>query len=111
LGALDCIANNFHQSAVYENIPEVKKSFVDILIHNIPCDNTQISMAFQYEEKLSAGGISFMPILHKKGDLSHLNAHKIIDLIKFRNFNYSLSDDDAQAKKLLKKLDLTHYSH
>jgi hypothetical protein len=52
-----------------------------------------------------------MPILHKKGDLSHLNAHKIIDLIELKNFNYSLSDDDAQAKKLLKKLDLTHYSH
>jgi len=111
LGALNCIANNLHQSAVYEKIPEVKKSYVDILIHNITRDNTQISMAFQYEEKLSAGRISFVPKLHKKGDLSHLNAHKIIDLIKLKNINYNLSDDDAQAKKLLKKLDLTHYSH
>lgn len=111
LGALNCIANNLHQYAVYKKIPEVEKSYVDILVHNIPTDNTQISMAFQYEEKLTAGKISFVPILHKKGDLSHFNAYKIIDLIKHKNINYNLSDDDAQAKKLLKMLDLTHYSH
>ena len=111
LGALNCIANNLHQYAVYKNIPEVEKSYVDILIHNIPSDNTQISMAFQYEEKLTAGKISFVPILHKKGDLSHLNAYKIIDLIKYKNINYNLSYDDTGAKKLLKMLDLTHYSH
>ena len=111
LSALNCIADNLHKSAVYENIPEIEKSYVDILIHNIPCDRTQISMAFQYEEKLTSGRISFVPILHKKGDLSYLNAHKIIDLIKLKTVDYNTSDDDAGVKKLLKMLDLKHYSH
>lgn len=109
--ALQCIANNSFMFAVYDRIPEVKKSYVDVLIHHIPYNNTQISVAIQYEEKLISNGIVFVPTLHSKGDLAMLNAHKIIDLNKFKAVSFDDLDDSAIIKKLSEMLDLTYYSH
>jgi hypothetical protein len=97
--------------AVYDRIPEVKKSYVDVLIHHIPYNNTQISVAIQYEEKLISNGIVFEPTLHSKGDLAMLNAHKIIDLNTFKAVSFDDLDDSAIIKKLSEMLDLTYYSH
>ena len=109
--ALQCIANNSFKPAVYDSIPEVKKSYVDVLILHVPYHNTQISLAIQYEEKLISNRIVFEPTLHSKGDLAKLNAHKIIDLNNFKGVNFDDLDDSAIIKKLSKLLDLTYYSH
>ena len=111
VAALNCIANNVFKPKAYDSIPEVEKSYVDILIHHVPYQVTQISLAVQYQEKLISEKITFEPTLHSKGDLSQLNAHKIIDLNKYKTVNFDTSDDTAAVRKLLKLLDFTHYSH
>lgn len=110
VAALNCIANNLFKPKSYDSIPEVEKSYVDVLIHHLPDHESQISLAVQYEEKLNSGRIAFEPTLHSKGDLSQLNAHKIIDLNKYNPIDFS-TFEDAAIKKLFKMLDLTHYSH
>lgn len=110
VAALNCIANNLFNPHAYDSIPEVEKSYVDVLVHYLPDHESQISLAVQYEEKLNSGSITFEPTLHSKGDLSQLNAHKIIDLNKYNPIDFSTFDDTA-IKKLFKMLDLTHYSH
>ena len=111
LEALQCISNNSFKPLVYHSIPEVEKSYSDILIHHIPYKGTQISMALNYKEKLISNRIVFEPTLHSKGDLSRLNAHKIIDLNNLDGFSLDDLDDIAFIKKLSNMLDLTHYSH
>ena len=110
VAALNCIANNEFNPQAYDSIPEVEKSYVDVLIHHLPDHESQISLAVQYEEKLNSGSITFEPTLHSKGDLSQLNAHKIIDLNKYNPIDFS-TFEDAAIKKLFKMLGLTHYSH
>ena len=110
VAALHCIANNVFMPTAYDRIPEVEKSYVDVLIHHIPDHESQISLAVQYEEKLNSGRITFEPTLHSKGDLSQLNAHKTIDLRKHNSIDFG-SFEDAALEKLFKILDLTHYSH
>ena len=109
--ALHCIANKSFKPAVYNSIPEVKKSYVDIIIHHVTYQNTKISVALQYEEKLISDKIFFEPTIHSKGNLSELNAHKIIDLNKFKGVNFDDLDDRTFIKKLSEMLDLTYYSH
>lgn len=109
--ALQCIVNNSFKPSVYHSIPEVEKSYSDILIHHIPYQGTQISMALNYKEKLISNSIVFEPTLHSKGDLSRLNAHKIIDLNNLDGLSLDDLDDIAFIKKLSNMLDLTHYSH
>ena len=110
LEALYCIAKNVFKPNAYDSIPEVEKSYVDVLIQHVPSQGSKISIAVQYEEKLISGGITFEPTLHSKGDLLQLNAHKIIDLNKYNPIDFS-TFEDAAIKKLFKMLDLTHYSH
>ncbi|MBJ33109.1 MAG: peptidase M14 [Flavobacteriaceae bacterium] len=109
--ALQCIANNSFKPSVYHSIPEVEKSYSDILIHNVPYQGAQISMALNYKEKLISNRIVFEPTLYSKGDLSRLNAHKIIDLNNLDGLSLNDLDDIAFIKKLSNMLDLTHYSH
>ena len=111
LEALQCIAHNSFKPAVYNGIPEVEKSFVDVLIQHVPYRNALINVAIQYEEKLISDTIVFEPTLHSQGDLSELNAHKIIDLSKLKDLDLDAFGDTVVVKKLLKMLDLTHYSH
>jgi hypothetical protein len=68
-------------------------------------------LAIQYEEKLISDKIFFESTLHSKGDLAKLNAHKIIDLNKFKTVSFDDLDDRTFIKKLSEMLNLTYYSH
>lgn len=97
--------------SIYQDIPEVEKSFVDVLIKNITLDNIPIDIALQYVEVLKNEEIHFVPFVHKIGKLAGLNGHKIIDVT---GKNISLSKAltvGTSAIELSELLNLTQYSH
>lgn len=111
LKAFECIALSLHMPSIYQDIPEVEKSFVDVLIKNITLDNIPIDIALQYVEVLKNEEIHFVPIVHKIGKLAGLNGHKIIDVT---GKNISLSKAltvGTSAIELSELLNLTQYSH
>ena len=111
LKAFECIALSLHMPSIYQDIPGVEKSFVDVLIKNITLDNIPIDIALQYVEVLKNEEIHFVPIVHKIGKLAGLNGHKIINVT---GKNISLSKAltvGTSAIELSELLNLTQYSH
>lgn len=111
LKALQCISLDLRMPSVYTNLPEVQKSFVDVLIKNFHYDNSVVDLALQYEEILKDEQLHFVPIVHNMGDLAGLNGHQTIDdfteKIPF-SAEITLGSD---AVWLAKMLNLTQYSH
>ncbi len=109
--ALHCIASDMYVLDGYHNIPEVEKSFVDVLVQNIKINGINTNVALQYVEKRSEDEIHFIPIVHSVGELRYLNAHKIVDL---STKNIALTNSilvDSNAIWLAELLNLTQYSH
>lgn len=109
--ALQCIAADMYVLDEYHNIPEVEKSFVDVLIQNITVNGNKTNVALQYVETLAEGNIHFIPIVHSIGELHSQNAHEILDMY---SKNLDLKDDilvDSNAIWLAEMLNLTQYSH
>ncbi len=111
LEALQGITNNTLKEANYHAIPEVNKTFVDVLIKNVSHQGNSFDVALQYEEQLEDGKIYFVPIFHSMGKLVNVRGHKLVDLahknIVFEH-NFSVGQN---ASWLAKMLDLTQYSH
>ncbi|WP_241657674.1 M14 family zinc carboxypeptidase [Hyunsoonleella pacifica] len=66
----------------YEDIPENKKLFFDVIIRNARInqkDKSTMDLAFQFEERLLDGKIEFVPIFQKRGELLDSFAHREID--------------------------------
>ena len=111
LKALECIALNLHMPNIYQEIPEVEKSFVDVIIKNLHYHKTTIDIALQYAEVLKNKKLHFVPIVHSMGELSNLNAHEIIDVSgKNLSFSHEITVD-SNAVWLSELLNLTQYSH
>lgn len=111
LAALEGIANELFKPAVYASIPEVEKSFVDVLVRRISKKDLHSSLAIYFNEVLKDNTIQFVPSVHSTGSLSHLNAHKIIYLDDFCAKNGYDMPAENNTEAVLKMLNLTHYSH
>ena len=111
LKALESISLALYMPAIYQEIPEVAKSFVDVLIKNISSGNRTVDIALQYVEVLKNDEIIFVPILHKMGELASLNGHKTVD-VSGKNIRFSEELAlGSNALELSKLLNLTQYSH
>ena len=111
LKALECISLKLHMPTTYQDIPEVAKSFVDVLIKNLNVDQTTTDIALQYVEVLKNEKIHFLPIVHKMGKLADINGHRTMD---FSGENIALSKKitvGSSAIWLSDLLNLTQYSH
>jgi hypothetical protein len=111
LKALQSIAENRFSPDEYTTIPEVEKSFVDILIKNVKQKGNALDIALQFVETLNNEKVDFIPIIHSIGKLHHLKGHKMIDLI---DNDIELGQDvivGENAIRLAKMLGLTQYSY
>ena len=111
LKALECVSHKLYMPTIYQEIPEVAKSFVDVLIKNLNVGQTTTDIALQYAEVLKNGEIHFVPIIHKMGELAGLNGHKTID-VSGENMRFSKEITvGSSAVWLSDLLNLTQYSH
>ncbi|MGB0273697.1 MAG: M14 family zinc carboxypeptidase [Flavobacteriaceae bacterium] len=109
--ALKCIAGDLQMPNSYANIPEVEKSFVDVLILNLGHEGKVIDVALQYVEVLKDEQIHFVPIVHKMGKLDSLQGHKKLD-VSTQKFTYlNKISEGSNAVWLADLLNLTQYSH
>lgn len=111
LKALESIAKNRFSPDEYTVIPEVDKSYVDVLIKNVKLKGNALNIALQFVETLNNEKVDFIPIIHSIGALQHLKGHKMIDLNKN---DIELGQDiiaGENAIRLAKMLGLTQYSH
>lgn len=79
LKGLQCITEKQFLVDHYTQIPEVNKSFVDILVKNARVDGKTNDIALQFRESLTSKGVEFIPIVHSIGNLDSLQAHKTVD--------------------------------
>ena len=109
--ALKSIADDYFNADAYNNIPEVAKTFVDVVIKNVMIKGKQTDIALQYEEALHQNTIQFIPKVHTIGNLGKTQGHRTVD------FNGKSLDDETEvtlgqnASFLLNVIDLTKYSH
>lgn len=111
LKALECISFDAFNTRIYHTIPEVEKSFVDVLIRNLSYKDQVIDVALQFVEVLEENKIQFVPIVHKMGKLDMLVGHQSVDVF---GKNFVFSDEiqvDKNAVWLSDMLNLTQYSH
>ena len=111
LNALVCIAENHFAATAYDTIPEVEKSYVDVLLHNATFGEETADIALQYLEKVQAGKLEFIPMVHSIGVLRHLRGHKTIDLSSsdiVRAHEIAVGEDVSWLADLL---NLTQYSY
>ncbi len=111
LEALKCISLNLHIPSIYLDIPQVEKSFVDVLILNLRYEGKLIDVALQYVEELKDAEIHFVPIIYRMGKLDSLQGHKKLDASS-QTFTFSNKIlEDSNAVWLADMLNLTQYSH
>ena len=111
LKALQCISLNLYMLPIYHKIPEVEKSFVDVLIQNLTYQENQIDIALRYVEVLDGNQINFIPVIHKMGKLDSLIGHRNID-VSNKTFHFvNTISIESNAVWLADLLNLTHYSH
>ncbi|MGB0443830.1 MAG: M14 family zinc carboxypeptidase [Flavobacteriaceae bacterium] len=111
LEALKWISLDLHMPSIYFDIPEVEKSFVDVLIQNLMYEGKVIDVALQYVEVLKDEQIHFVPIVHRIGKLDSLQGHKSID-VSSQTFSYlNKLSEGSNAVWLADLLNLTQYSH
>ena len=111
LKALECISLKRHMLGVYATIPQVEKSYVDVIIQNFTYKNEVIDIALQYVEVLTNGLIHFVPIVNKMGKLDALNGHITIDVSGQTFVIPKEIKEGDNAVWLSKLLNLTQYSH
>lgn len=77
--ALDFISSNSTTSNSFNSylkIPENQKLFYDYIIRNAFYNTKAVDLGIQFEERLSDGMISYIPVLKNTGDLSIYFGHK-----------------------------------
>jgi hypothetical protein len=111
LKALESIAENRFSPDEYTTIPEVEKSFVDVLIKNVKQKGNSLDIELQFVETLDNEKVDFIPIIHSIGELQRLKGHKTVDLIgKDIELQQDIIAGD-NAIWLAQMLNLTQYSH
>ena len=63
----------------YNEIPENRESFRDVVIRNVLVNGEKTSLAVQYEERLKDNNIDFQPLIDKIGELAGISGHLEID--------------------------------
>lgn len=111
LKALESIAKNRFELNQYASIPEVEKSFVDVLLKKVSYQGRFTDIAIQYVEKPHNGKIFFHPIVCGLGDLSSLKGHKNLDLSASTLIVNREINKEEDALWLAELLNLTQYSH
>ena len=111
LKAMESIADNCSSLNGYAPIPEVEKSFVDVLLKDVSFKGKTLDIALQYVEKPLDGKIYFHPIVHSMGELTSLNGHKTLDLSSFEIPQEHELCVGADVLWLADVLNLTQYSH
>lgn len=111
LKALESIDENRLLIEEYTAIPEVEKSFVDVLLKNVTAKDKTLDIALQYVEKPLDGKIHFHPIVHSIGELATLKGHKTIDMSSFVIPLEREICEDKDVRWLADLLNLTQYSH
>jgi len=80
-----------YQQASYFDIPENKKQFFDVVIHNTqvmkPSDPEGCSVGILFKETLHKNNILFLPQIEKKGDLAGFYAHKTYNCLNNNDLN------------------------
>lgn len=111
LAALKSIADDYYNVDAYTNIPEVAKTFVDVVIKNVAINNKQTDIALQYQEELHQNIIKFIPKVHKIGNLDNTQGHRLLDF-NGKSFGDEFEIELGQnASFLLNVIDLTKNSH
>ena len=111
LKALESIAKDCFELDNYVVIPEVEKSFVDVLLKNISYQDHTTDIALQYVEKPQNGKIFFHPVVADVGNFHVLKGHNTLDLSAQTlpiEKEINIGDD---ALWLADLLNLTQYSH
>ncbi|MEK9530796.1 MAG: peptidase M14, partial [Flavobacteriaceae bacterium] len=89
LEGLKCIREEQFLVDDYAQIPEVNKSFVDIIVKNARIDGKTDNIALQFKELLTNKGLEFIPIVHSIGNLDSIQAHKTVDFSAHKGLSKS----------------------
>ncbi|BAO56155.1 M14 family zinc carboxypeptidase [Nonlabens marinus] len=88
----------------YFNIPEIHKSYCDILIRNLSSSCKSVDLAVMYHEQLIEGQLCFIPMIFAINEPSILYGHRTIDLTSHKTYNDDLviSEDMEVSSDSLK---------
>ena len=102
-------AKNFENYAestksAYFDIPEINRSYCDILIRNFNSNGKPVNLAVMYHEELVEGNLFFIPMLYAINDSTILYGHKTVDLSSHKDYRDDLmiSEDMVVSSNSLK---------
>ena len=106
LTALEAIASGSYGDKDFRNyfkIPENKKSFYDIILHNAMISGEKTDVAIQYSERIKAGKIDFVPLVALMATQLSYYGHREIDCKggEVRNLDESLLVENDIVEAIL----------
>ncbi|AZQ44170.1 M14 family zinc carboxypeptidase [Nonlabens ponticola] len=79
----------------YQQIPDIKANYCDILIHNVPQNDRLATIAVMYHEQIVDDKLLFIPMVYAINPKEILYGHRSIDLNEFKDFNDDLVIEDS----------------